>query len=174
MNHADLLENLKGNLSMNACHGAVVRDFNFFESQHPIFAGINDAAELKVAENEFEWNRQDLEYMRGCEIIIAADVVYDDELTKSIVERIVQFLTILDVSVYIGIEKRINFTLEKLSVCAPAYDYFFEQIDTANAKLEASGKGKIMVDRIDISKLKFYFLNDMDTSCLELWRLVKM
>ncbi|CAF1321189.1 unnamed protein product [Adineta steineri] len=64
------------------------------------------------------------------EIILAADVIYDDDLTDALFDvftKLYQTKSKLH-SIYITIEKRINFYAETLSIQCPAYEYFLEKL----------------------------------------------
>ena len=64
-------------------------------------------------------------------------VVYDDDLTDALFDvftRVFQDKSRLH-SVYITIEKRINFYHETLSVQCPAYEYFLEKLNQLKIKL---------------------------------------
>ncbi|KAJ3123504.1 Methyltransferase-like protein 22 [Nowakowskiella sp. JEL0407] len=95
--------------------------------------------------NEYSWTASD--YLSSAEnterqsdspnlIILAADIVYDTSLTFNFVYHMTKLLSIRSsTSLYLAIEKRINFTLDS-KVTAPMYDYLFEVIDAWNDNVE--------------------------------------
>ena len=69
------------------------------------------------------------------DLIVGADVVYDDTLTQALVCFFRNFAEVrkkggVDKSfdVLLSFEKRWNFTLDSLSVTAPAFDYFMTSL----------------------------------------------
>ena len=91
---------------------------------------------------------------RDLELILAADIIYDNSLTKGIVGTIYALiLKQLDrhhihsdkkskklLTCYFSVEKRYNFTIDNMEVAAPAYDYFIKCLDDLSAKTETFGR----------------------------------
>ncbi|XP_033827012.1 methyltransferase-like protein 22 [Periophthalmus magnuspinnatus] len=78
-------------------------------------------------EEEFSWSEEEVaDLYDHTTVIIAADVVYDDDLTDAFFRTLYQLCSSLTHScdVYISIEKRLNFTLRHLEVCCEAYEHF--------------------------------------------------
>ncbi|UJR27860.1 hypothetical protein I4U23_009125 [Adineta vaga] len=85
----------------------------------------------KIEIKKFDWKQCDCDKVDDrIEIIIAADVVYDDDLTDALFDVFIKlFQTKSNLqSIYITIEKRINFYTETLSIQCPAYEYFLEKL----------------------------------------------
>ncbi|CAF3793493.1 unnamed protein product [Rotaria sp. Silwood1] len=81
---------------------------------------------------KFDWKQfNSNEINNHIEIIFAADVIYDDDLTDALFNVFTKlFQDKLNLhSIYITIEKRINFYLDTLSVQCPAYEYFLEKLN---------------------------------------------
>ncbi|XP_050526412.1 methyltransferase-like protein 22 isoform X2 [Daktulosphaira vitifoliae] len=78
------------------------------------------------------------EKLKDVKIIIAADVVYDNEITKQFINTVRKLMTITpDKTTYIGLEKRYIFSTTELDICAPCYDFFIELLNKASwCKLE--------------------------------------
>ncbi|EDO35475.1 predicted protein [Nematostella vectensis] len=63
-----------------------------------------------------------MEYIK---LIVAADVIYDDDLTDAFLSQILcLFASNSSRVVLLALEKRLNFTLEYLDVACPAYIHF--------------------------------------------------
>lgn len=96
---------------------------------------------------QFDWKQFESNQIDdGIEIILAADgrsfirenialielvlVIYDDDLTDALFDVLTKFFQSKAklVSIYITIEKRINFYLQTMSVQCPAYEYFLEKM----------------------------------------------
>ncbi len=68
------------------------------------------------------------------DLVLAGDVIYDDDITSSFVSFIGQLasragLQKRTMSVVIATEKRYVFTLAELDTVAPAFDFFMNQLD---------------------------------------------
>ncbi|KAF5305277.1 hypothetical protein FQA39_LY09242 [Lamprigera yunnana] len=60
-------------------------------------------------------------------IILAADVIYDDNLTEDFVKTLEFFQLHSKVeSIYVALEKRYVFTIADCDVCAPCYEFFLQ------------------------------------------------
>ncbi|CAH0550284.1 unnamed protein product [Brassicogethes aeneus] len=85
---------------------------------------------LKVAEIDFmssNLSREILAILPKVSYIIAADVVYDNELTKAFVNTVDLLLSVPPQrSIVIALEKRFVFTLADFDSVAPCYDYFVD------------------------------------------------
>ncbi|CAF3282593.1 unnamed protein product [Rotaria socialis] len=94
---------------------------------------LNDAVCRKecIEIQEFDWKQFNLnEIDDRIEIVFAADVIYDDDITDAlfnVLRKCFQEKFKLH-SIYITVEKRINFYLDTLSVRCPAYEYFLEKL----------------------------------------------
>ncbi|XP_055330255.1 methyltransferase-like protein 22 isoform X2 [Paramacrobiotus metropolitanus] len=83
--------------------------------------------EFKVdKDDDFGWHDEDLKLLRGGFAVIAADVIYSDELTDAFFATILNLCTKFNqpFDVWLSIEKRLNFTLDDLAVCSPPYRHF--------------------------------------------------
>ena len=83
-------------------------------------------------------------------LVLAADIIYEDELTDGIIQTL--YTLILQqhqlkclhktrrniLSCLFSIEKRVNFTIRNMNICAPAYDYFSEKLRELDHKLKES------------------------------------
>lgn len=79
------------------------------------------------ADEEFSWTEEEVADMfDNTRFIIAADVCYDDELTDGLFRTLYKLCSSFNhrCTVYISIEKRMNFTLRHLDVSCEAYDHF--------------------------------------------------
>ena len=89
---------------------------------------------------------------KAISLVLAADIIYEDELTDGIIQTL--YTLILQqhqlkclnkttqtknlLTCLFSIEKRINFTIQNMIICAPAYDYFNEKLRELNHKLNRS------------------------------------
>uniref|UniRef100_A0A3B3IIH2 Methyltransferase 22, Kin17 lysine n=1 Tax=Oryzias latipes TaxID=8090 RepID=A0A3B3IIH2_ORYLA len=79
------------------------------------------------AEGEFSWSEEDVAdlYDNTC-FIIAADVCYDDHLTEGLFRTLFHLCSHMShpCTIFISIEKRLNFSLRHMDVCCEAYRHF--------------------------------------------------
>nr|XP_049706787.1 methyltransferase-like protein 22 [Helicoverpa armigera]XP_049706788.1 methyltransferase-like protein 22 [Helicoverpa armigera] len=79
---------------------------------------------------ETAWTPSLLSEVKQASIIIAADVIYDDDITAAFVSTIQKILnTEPPKTLYMVLEKRYVFTIEHLDSVAPCYETFLSLID---------------------------------------------
>lgn len=100
--------------------------------------------------------------MSGSSVLVA--VVYDDRLTDCLFELLLKTVARGNQTVYIALEKRVNFTLEDLDVASPSHTHFMQWLQ----KLRELG-WKVCV--VDLSDVPQYFGSYSRDSYLELWEL---
>ncbi|XP_037523217.1 methyltransferase-like protein 22 [Rhipicephalus sanguineus] len=120
--------------------------------------------EMQTTEGAFAWSAEDLDDFHKAEIFLAADVVYDDRLTDCLFELLLKTVARGNQTVYIALEKRVNFTLEDLDVASPSHTHFMQWLQ----KLRELG-WKVCV--VDLSGVPQYFGSYSRDSYLELWEL---
>jgi predicted nicotinamide N-methyase len=116
----DVLSNCQKNVQHNNVRGAVtVRWLDWAnideESVHPAFRG------------KFGWTPGEFdELCKTVNVILAADVVYDDDLTTALMRTCLSVLLRASKGTYVllALEKRDCFTVQDMQVRAPAYEYW--------------------------------------------------
>uniref|UniRef100_A0A4V0Y8P4 Putative methyltransferase rhodnius neglectus n=1 Tax=Rhodnius prolixus TaxID=13249 RepID=A0A4V0Y8P4_RHOPR len=74
-----------------------------------------------------EWSVHLTRKIKQSDVIIAADVIYEDSLTEAFVECITKILQTPPVKrFYLALEKRYVFTMAHLDSVAPCYEYFLK------------------------------------------------
>ncbi|XP_056144478.1 methyltransferase-like protein 22 [Lampris incognitus] len=76
---------------------------------------------------EFSWTEEEVADLHdNTSFIIAADVCYEDDLTDGLFRTLYRLCNILPkpCTIYLSIEKRMNFTLRRMDVSCEAYDHF--------------------------------------------------
>ncbi|KAL2100626.1 hypothetical protein ACEWY4_002387 [Coilia grayii] len=79
------------------------------------------------AEEPFAWTEEEVAHLHDeTSLIIAADVCYDDKLTDALFRTLYRITSNLrkPSTLYLSIEKRLNFTLRHMEVTCEAYDHF--------------------------------------------------
>nr|CAG4641989.1 EOG090X0C5G [Eurycercus lamellatus] len=84
-------------------------------------------------------------------LIIAADVVYHDDLTDAFLSSLKRIMSMgREKSALISLEKRYVFTINDLDVAAPCYEYFYDQ-------LVKELQGTFNIKQLDTSLIPQYF-----------------
>ncbi|XP_036337677.1 methyltransferase-like protein 22 [Rhagoletis pomonella] len=70
--------------------------------------------------------------INNCDVVVAADVIYDDDLTNAFIRVLDALfehgrLSGKDKTAYIALEKRYVFTLSEMDTVAPMFEYFLKQ-----------------------------------------------
>ncbi|XP_077489868.1 methyltransferase-like protein 22 isoform X2 [Amblyomma americanum] len=120
--------------------------------------------EMQIATGCSGWSAEDVEDFQKADIFLAADVVYDDHLTDCLFELLLKAVTRAEQTVYIALEKRVNFTLEDLDAVSPSHIHFTQWLE----RLRSHGW---LVSGLDLSGIPQYFSGYSRDSYLELWQL---
>lgn len=100
------------------------------------------AKTFKIMELDFmassNWSDEINQTILNTDIILAADVIYDDVLTDAFIktlEVILQkSLSSRKQIVYVALEKRYVFTVADMDTCAPCYEYFLQEFHKLKIK----------------------------------------
>ncbi|KAK4876718.1 hypothetical protein RN001_009224 [Aquatica leii] len=115
----DILKLLKANIERNK---SLIR--------HPAIVG-----EVNFTKSHTSWDVPNT--LDDVNIIIAADVIYDNDLTENFVKTLEFFLLNSKVEyTYVALEKRYVFTTTDCDVSAPCYDFFMECLERLNIAVE--------------------------------------
>ncbi|XP_077868563.1 methyltransferase-like protein 22 [Saccoglossus kowalevskii] len=82
-------------------------------------------------QNPFHWRKRDIDTLQdSVNVIMAADVIYENDLTDAFFRTIYHIMTTgKSKMLYVSIEKRVNFTIVDLDATAEAYDHFKECLE---------------------------------------------
>uniref|UniRef100_UPI00398EF345 methyltransferase-like protein 22 isoform X3 n=1 Tax=Pristiophorus japonicus TaxID=55135 RepID=UPI00398EF345 len=117
------------------------------------------------------WSDEELAQMYDhTDVLLAADVFYDDELTDAFFQTIYRILSNLrnPSTIYFSVEKRLNFTLRKMDVTCDAYDHF--RLCLADLENISDGKTKFIVEPVKLAFPQFLFYERVEQ--LELWKII--
>lgn len=163
----DLLDMCERNISLNkhlteaACKGSKVK-----------------VRELDWLKNDFctdpesvhSWSEDEIaELYDLTTVILAADVFYDDDLTDAFFRTLSRITSHLKNSctVYLSIEKRLNFTLRHMDVVCEAYDHFRRSLDDLQNLRE--GRTRYTVEPVELSFPQRIVYGRVEQ--LELWKI---
>ncbi|CAH2090952.1 unnamed protein product [Euphydryas editha] len=111
---------------------------------------------------DINWDRALLDEIKRTDIIIAADVIYDDDVTAAFVSTVQKMLkTNPPKTLYMVLEKRYVFTIEHMDSVAPCYETFLSLLD----KL----KTDLTVEQLPIDFPKYFTYDRVKD--LVLWRI---
>ena len=118
-------------------------------------------------DDPYRWRPSDGAILSKCSLILAADCVYDDQATASLVELLRRILPKLSegAMAMIALERRVNFCLEGLKARAANAECF----EAAIRKLAAAGEW--LVEKMDASKVPQVIEGGRrEGADLELWK----
>ncbi|KAK7877411.1 hypothetical protein WMY93_031874 [Mugilogobius chulae] len=119
-------------------------------------------------EEEFSWSEDEVaDLYDHTTVIIAADVVYDDDLTDAFFRTMYQLCSSFNHScdIYISVERRLNFTLRHMEVCCEAYQHFHHCLLQLQ---DLQGPPSFSAQRMDLSFPQSLVYERVEQ--LELWK----
>ncbi|XP_070579544.1 methyltransferase-like protein 22 [Ptychodera flava] len=137
----------------------------------------------KIIVKEFDWRQETLRTDKECpfywsvedlntlendvSIILAADVIYDDDLTDAFFRSVYNVMSHgRQKTLYIALEKRYNFTLAELSVTCSAYDHFQECLEFLQT-LRSDRNGDFIVTKLPTTFPQYFQYHRIKE--MELW-----
>ncbi|XP_019853597.1 PREDICTED: methyltransferase-like protein 22 [Amphimedon queenslandica] len=143
--HQNLVQN-------NVTNNVSVHELDWFNCEKDLQDSSSSLCSSGMEEGDrYKWNHSELELLRKTSIILASDVIYDNELTDAFISTLVYLSTVIMEStplIIISMEKRINFTLSDLAPSSPCYEYFCSSLAQS---YEASNEMKITFDVTPLS-----------------------
>ncbi|KAL9689134.1 hypothetical protein QQ045_033566 [Rhodiola kirilowii] len=116
----EILSNCAENVMLNyeklQCRASVyVRELNWDYSWPPIFGEAT----------KYTWTSLEAEAAQGASLLLAADIIYNDDLTDAFFHTLERLMSCGSEKVtYMALEKRYNFSLDDLKVVANGYSRF--------------------------------------------------
>ncbi|ESP03846.1 hypothetical protein LOTGIDRAFT_156443 [Lottia gigantea] len=102
------------------------------------------------------------------EVFIAAEVIYDIDLTTALFNTITYLLDSSSKTVYISLEKRCNFSVNDLTVVTPAYSHFLECLEILQSNLQ-SADCRLEYNRVSCDFPQYFKYSRLKE--LELWKI---
>ncbi|XP_071616725.1 methyltransferase-like protein 22 isoform X1 [Heliangelus exortis] len=122
-------------------------------------------------EAPYSWSEDEIADLHDhCTVIMAADVFYDDDLTDALFRTLYRITHNLrnSCTIYLALEKRLNFTLRHMDVTCEAYSHFRNNLyDLENLQ---DRKMKYTVEPIKLDFCQFLIYERVEQ--LELWKII--
>lgn len=169
---ADILDNCSKSVELNSgtfrSHSSVrIRELDWQSAWPPSF-DINNRSP-----KEYSWTPSEVEDVNRASLLLAADVIYSDDLTDaffSILEKLMPGGP--EKVLYLALEKRYNFSLTDLDVVANGYSHFRRYLRKEESKgIEDEPLPKFVGKRINLSTIPQYMRGYERGNDVELWRI---
>ncbi|XP_072225567.1 methyltransferase-like protein 22 [Leuresthes tenuis] len=122
------------------------------------------------AETEFSWTEEEVaDLYDNTSFIVAADVCYDDDLTDGLFRTLYRLCSNIShtCTIFISIEKRMNFTLRHMDVSCEAYNHFSHCLSQLQDLVD--GRCRFRVEQVLSNFAQFLVYERIEH--LELWKL---
>ncbi|KAI3806870.1 hypothetical protein L1987_22788 [Smallanthus sonchifolius] len=125
----------------------------------------------------YAWNQSQFEELKRASLLVAADVIYSDDLTDALFHTLERLMPHgLEKVLYLALEKRYNFSIDDLDVVANGYSRFRSYVrdetdDAENNELPNGSLSAFVGTRIDLTKIPQYAFNYNRGLDLELWKI---
>ncbi|KAM4718016.1 methyltransferase-like protein 22 isoform 1-T3 [Anableps anableps] len=122
------------------------------------------------ADLEFSWTEEEVaDLYDNTSFIIAADVCYDDDLTDSLFRTLYRLCSSFNQSctVFMSLEKRMNFSLRHMDVCCEAYNHFKHCLSQLQDMKDSRCRFK--VENVPLNFSQFLLYERIEQ--LELWKI---
>uniref|UniRef100_A0A7C9ADH7 Calmodulin-lysine N-methyltransferase n=1 Tax=Opuntia streptacantha TaxID=393608 RepID=A0A7C9ADH7_OPUST len=142
-----------------------VRELDWLKPWPPL------ALKLKT---RWSWTSSEVEQISRASVLLAADVIYSDELTDAFFGVLEKLMSQGSTKVlYLALEKRYNFSLNDLDVVANGYSHFRSYlIDGEDVDAETDGMtGGFVGKPIDVSEIPQYVREYERGEDVELWEI---
>ncbi|XP_034450410.1 methyltransferase-like protein 22 [Hippoglossus hippoglossus] len=121
------------------------------------------------ADGEFNWTEEEVaDLYDNTSFIVAADVCYDDDLTDGFFRTLYRLCSNFThtCTIFISIEKRMNFTLRHMDVSCDAYNYFSHCLSQLHDLTD--GRCCFRVEQLPSNFAQFFLYERIEQ--LELWK----
>ncbi|KAJ9559501.1 hypothetical protein OSB04_004661, partial [Centaurea solstitialis] len=127
--------------------------------------------------HSYAWNPSEFEELGRASLLVAADVIYSDDLTDALFSTLKRLMSHGSKKVlYLALEKRYNFSLDDLDVVANGYSCFRSYVqdesdDAENDDLQNQSLCAFVGTRIDLTEIPQYANNYDRGKDVELWQI---
>lgn len=150
-----------------------LKDFNHSVVNSVFYEYLCKNSKRNVSE-KFIWQENDISYLQKTNLIFAADCIYDETLTEKLFNAIFFFVFLSrqkEVTIYLSIEKRLNFTIEDLDVAASSYNHLMLMFThLKNGSFSDVIKGNCVIEEVPLTFSQHIDYNR--TKYLQLWKIL--
>lgn len=146
-----------------------VRDLDWFDSWPPK-ARVEEASHTQ----RYSWTSREIEEAENASLLLAADVIYSDDLTDAFFSTLEKLMSRGSTKVlYMALEKRYNFSFSDLDVVANGYSHFRSYLRDEDAveSFESATMPNFVGKQIDISQIPQYVKEYERTHDVEIWQI---
>ncbi|XP_058774140.1 uncharacterized protein LOC131648394 isoform X1 [Vicia villosa] len=146
-----------------------VHDLDWFDSWPPR-ARVGEA----TCTHRYSWTSRDIEDAENATLLIAADVIYSDDLTDAFFSILERLMSRGSTKVlYMALEKRYNFSFSDLDVVANGYSHFRSYLRDEDAieSFKSTSMPNFVGMKMDISQIPQYVKEYERTHDVEIWRI---
>uniref|UniRef100_A0A7N5ZY25 Methyltransferase like 22 n=1 Tax=Anabas testudineus TaxID=64144 RepID=A0A7N5ZY25_ANATE len=121
------------------------------------------------ADVDFSWTEEEVaDIYDNTSFIIAADVCYDDDLTDGLFRTLYRLCSNFThtCTIFISLEKRMNFTLRHMDISCEAYDHFSQCLSQIQDLVD--GRCSFSVEKLPCNFAQFFLYERIEH--LELWK----
>ncbi|KAJ8535962.1 hypothetical protein K7X08_034363 [Anisodus acutangulus] len=126
----------------------------------------------------YSWTQSEIEELKKASLLLAADVIYSDDLTDAFFSILKKLISDYPEKVlYLTLEKRYNFSLDDLDVVASGYSHFrsyliIGEADDAGCKQFDSASVPFFVgEQIDLRYIPCYVRDYSRGNAVEIWKI---
>ncbi|KAK9066086.1 hypothetical protein SSX86_015488 [Deinandra increscens subsp. villosa] len=168
----EILENCASNVHLNARllptkTSVYVRELDWKASWPP-------KQDNCLAYESYAWSQSEFEELERASLLVAADVIYSDDLTDALFRTLERLMSHgIEKVLYLALEKRYNFSIDELDVVANGYSHFrsYLRYETENKEVENGSLRAFVGTRIDLTTIPQYAVNYNRGHDLELWKI---
>ncbi|GAB2293547.1 hypothetical protein Dimus_027754 [Dionaea muscipula] len=168
----DILDNCAKNIELNlglfGRYSSVhVRELDWQEPWPPAYEN-NDGGK------RYSWTSSEVEDANKASVLLAADVIYSDDLTDAFFCTIEKLMSQgSDKVLYLALEKRYNFSLHDLDVVANGYSHFRSYLrgEESEDVEDDSSSPRFVGRRVDLSTIPQYVQEYERGTDVELWQI---
>ncbi|XP_024631718.1 methyltransferase-like protein 22 isoform X2 [Medicago truncatula] len=145
-----------------------VRDLDWFDSWPPK-ARVEEASHTQ----RYSWTSREIEDAENASLLLAADVIYSDDLTDAFFSTLERLMSRGSAKVlYMALEKRYNFSFSDLDVVANGYSHFRSYLrDVDVESFESACIPNFVGKQTDISQIPQYVKEYERTHDVEIWQI---
>ncbi|KAF6176313.1 hypothetical protein GIB67_011102 [Kingdonia uniflora] len=173
----DVLDNCAMNVHVNSGTfnhnrtSVYIRELDWIMSWPP-WVGLDDFPSQN--RHKYSWAQSELEEAEGASLLLAADVIYSEDLTDALFNTLRRLMSRGSSKVlYLALEKRYNFSLDDLDVVANGYSHFRSYLKSEEESREFGNESLpcFVGTRIDLAEIPQYVREYDRGNDVEIWQI---